>query len=177
MADRPMASTSRAGRPRMRSRSVHLPSCIPVAPKAVKPRTKSAHRTQVKGKGKGAGKGKSTNKKSGKAAAAVVVSSDSEDSEVDFSHHPPNQTHEVPTQQPQKPNPPTDAPAEEQQEPDHPLDILIEDPHQPANVPAGDTEQPQEPNNPNPLPEQPSIPMANNQLNWSHFKPDFSGKT
>ena len=57
MADRPMASISRAGRPRTRSRSVHLPSCIPVAPKAVKPRTKSGQRTQVKGKGKGAGKG------------------------------------------------------------------------------------------------------------------------
>ena len=77
-----MASTSRAGRPRMRSRLAHLPSCIPVAPKAVKPRTKSAQRTPAKGKGKGAGKGKKTTKKSGKAAA--VVSSDSEDLEVDF---------------------------------------------------------------------------------------------
>ena len=37
-------------------------------------------------------------------------------------------------------------------------------------------EEPQEPNNPNPLPEHTPIPMANNQLNWSHFKPDFSGK-
>ena len=120
MADRPMASTSRAGRPRRRSRSVHLPSCIPVAPKAVKPRTKSAQRTQVKGNG--AGKGKSTNKKLGKAAA--VVSSDSEDLEVDFPLHPPNQPHEIPAEQPQEPNPPADAPAEEQQEPDHPLDIL-----------------------------------------------------
>ena len=50
MADRPMASTSRAGRPRMRSRSVHLPThtCIPVAYKAVKPRAKSVHKAQVK---------------------------------------------------------------------------------------------------------------------------------
>ena len=31
MADRPMASTSRAGRPRTRSRSAHLPTHIPVA--------------------------------------------------------------------------------------------------------------------------------------------------
>ena len=61
MADRPMASTSRAGRPRMRSRSGHLSSHIPIAPKAVRPRTKSAQKTQVKGKGKGAGKGKGTN--------------------------------------------------------------------------------------------------------------------
>ena len=91
MADGPMASTSRVGRPRTRSRSAHLPSHIPVAPRAAKPRTKSAQRAQVKGKGKGAGKGKSTNKKSDKAAA--VVSSDSEDLEVDFPHHPPNQPH------------------------------------------------------------------------------------
>ena len=138
--------------------------------KAVKPRTKSAQRMQIKG----AGKGKSTNKKSGKAAA--VASTDSEDLEVDFPHHPPNQPHKVPAEQPQDPNPAADTLAEEQQEPDHPLDILIEEPHQPANIPAGDAEQPQEPNNPDPIPEQPPMPMANNQLNWSHFKPDFSGK-
>ena len=165
-----MASTSRAGRPGMRSRSAHLPLHIPVVPKAVRPRTKSALKTQVKGKGKG----KSTNKKLGKAAA--VVSSDSEDLEVDFPLHPPNQPHDLPAEQPQEPNPPADGPAEEPQEPNHPLDILAGEPHQPANVPAGDTEQPQEPNNPSPLPEQPPVPMANNQLNWSHFKPDFSGK-
>ena len=136
MADRATASKSRTGRPRMRSRSAHLASCILVAPNAAKPRTKSAQRTQVKGKGKGVGKGKSTNKKSGKAAA--VVNSNSEDLEVDFPHHPPNQPHEVPTEHPQEPNPPADTPAEEQQEPDHPLDVLIEEPHQPANVPARD---------------------------------------
>ena len=82
MADRPTASTSRAGRPRMRSRPVHLPTCIPVASKTVRPRAKSAQKTQVKGKGKGAGKGQSTKKKLGKAV--IVVCSDSEDSEVDF---------------------------------------------------------------------------------------------
>ena len=165
MADRPMASTSRARRHRMRSRSMHLPSCMSIVPKAVKSRTKSAQRTQVKGKG--AGKGKSTQKKLGKTAA--VVSSDSEDLEVDFPLHPPNQPHEIQAEQPQEPNPPVDAPAEGQQEPDHPLDIPTEDPHQPADLPAGDAEQPQEPNNPNPLPEQPPMPMANNQLNWVSF--------
>ena len=87
MADRPTTSTSRAGRPRMRSRSVHLPSCIPVAPKAGRPRTKSAQRGPAKGKGKARDKGKKTTKKSGKAVA--VISSDSEDLEVDFPHHPP----------------------------------------------------------------------------------------
>ena len=139
---------------------MHLPSCISVASKAVKPRIKSAQRTQVKGKGKGAGKGKSTNKKLGKAAA--VVSSDSEDLEVDFPLHPPNQPHKIPAEQPQEPNPPADTPAKGLQEPDHPLDIPIGEPHQPANVPAGDAEQPQEPNNPNPLPEQP--PMCQWQI-------------
>ena len=69
MADRPTTSTFRAGRPRMRSRSVHLPTHIPIASKTVRPRAKSVQKTQVKGKG--TGKGKSTRKKSGKAAVVV----------------------------------------------------------------------------------------------------------
>ena len=149
MTDRPRASTSRAGRPRMRSRSVHLPTCIPIASKAVRPRAKSVQKTQVKGKGKGTGKGKSVKKKSGKAV--IVVSSDSEDSEVDFLHHPPNQPVNIPAKEPQEPN-------------------------QPLNVPTEGAEESQELNNPNPLPEHPPIPMANNQLNWSHFKPDVLDK-
>ena len=44
------------------------------------------------------------------------------------------------------------------------------------NIPAEGAEEPQEPKNPNTLPEQPPMPMANNQLNCSHFKCDFSGK-
>ena len=84
MADRPMASTSRAGRTRMRPRSMHLPThtCIPVASKAAKPRAKPVHKAQVKGKGKG------DKKKLGKTA--IVISSDSEASlgEVDFPHFP-----------------------------------------------------------------------------------------
>ena len=81
MADRPTASSSRVGRPRMRLRSVHIFTHIPVA---VKPRAKYVQKTQVKGKGKG----KSTKKKS---KAFAVVSSDSEELEVDFPNHPPNQ--------------------------------------------------------------------------------------
>ena len=99
MADRPTRSTSRAGRPRMRCRSAHLPSHIPVAPKAGKPRTKSAQRTPAKGKGKGEGKGKRTIKKSHKAAR--VVSSDSEGLEVDFPSDPSNQPHKISTDLPQ----------------------------------------------------------------------------
>ena len=125
MAYKPMTSMSRAGRPRTRSRSVHLPSCILVASKAVKSRTTSAQRTQVKGKCKGAGKGKKTTKKSDEAAA--VVSSDSEDLEVDLPHYPPNQCHEIPTDLPQEPNPPADAPAEEQQELNPPADSPAEE--------------------------------------------------
>ena len=195
MADRPTASTSRAGRPRMRLTSAHLPSHIPMAPKAVKPRTKSVQKTQVKGKG--TGKGENTKKKLSKAVA--VVSSGSEDLEVDFPLHPPNQPHDIPAEQPQGPDPPADIPAKEPQEPDHPFDIPFEGPEemqkpdhpldipvegpgkpegpqQPVDIPAGEPEPPQESNNSNPLPGQPPIPMTNNQLNWSHFKPDFSGK-
>ena len=109
MADRPMTSMSRAGRPRTRSRSAHIPSCIPIAPKARKLRTTSAQKAPTKGKGKGAGKYKKTTKKSNKAVA--VVSSDSEDLEVDFPHYHPNQPYEVPAELPQEPNPPADAPA------------------------------------------------------------------
>ena len=63
-----MASTSRAGRPRMRSRSVHLPTHIPVAFKAANPRTKSVYKAQVKSKS-------NSKKKLGKTA--IVISSDS----------------------------------------------------------------------------------------------------
>ena len=145
MVDRPTASTSIAGRPRTRSRSAHLPTHIPIASKAAKPRAKSVYRAQVKGKG-------DSKKKLGKTT--IVISSDSEESsgEVDFSHFPPNQ--------------PVDLPAEEPEQPNQPLDIPAEGP-----------EEPEEPNNPNPLPDNLPIPMANqHHLNWSHFKPDFSGK-
>ena len=182
MADRPTTSMPRAGRPRTRSRSVHVPSCNPIAPKAGKLRTTSAQRTLKKGKDKGTGKSKKTTKKSNKAAA--VVSSDSEDLKVDFPHHPPNQPHEVPADLPQEPNPPADAPVEEPQEPENPADIPVngpgeageqQEPHHPMHIPAEDVEQPQDPGNPNPIPVQPPIPMANNQLNCSHFRPGFSG--
>ena len=109
MADRPTASTSRAGRPRMRS--THLPTCIPVASKAARPRAKSVYKAKVKGNPK---------KKLGKTA--IVISSQSEASlgEVDF----PN----LPIQ-----NQPLDLPAEEQEQPNQPLDVPAEEPDQPNN--------------------------------------------
>ena len=109
MTDRPTTSTSRAGRPRMRSRSVHVPSHIPVASKARKYRTASAQRIPTKGKG--TGKGKKATKKSNKAV--TVVRSNSADLEIDFPHYHPNQPHKAPAELPQQPNPPGDAPITE----------------------------------------------------------------
>ena len=54
--------------------------------------------------------------------------------------------------------------------------LPIEEPPHPANIPAGDPEEPQDPGNFNPVPAQPPVPMANNQLNCSDFRPEFSGK-
>ena len=150
MADRPITSTSRVGRPRTRLRSAH----IPIAHKDGKPRTTSAQRTQAKGKGK------KTTKKLHKAVA--VVSSDSEDLELDFLHYHANQPHEVPVNLPREHNPPADAPVEEQQELDHPVGAPLAEPHHPLHVPAEDIEPPQDPGNLNPGPVQPPIPMANN---------------
>ena len=112
MADRATASTSREGRPRTRSQSVHLFSCIPVTPKAGTHSTTSEQSALTKGKGPGKGKGKKTSKKSTKPI--VVMSSDSEDLEVDFPNYCPNQPHQVPINVPQEPNPPADALVEEQ---------------------------------------------------------------
>ena len=130
MADRPTTSTSRVGKPRTRSRSVHIPTHIPIAHKARKLRTTSAQRTQTKGKGK------KTIKKPNKAV--TVVSSDSEDLEVDFLHYHLNKPHEVPVNLPQEYNPLADAPAEEQQELDHPVGAPIEEPHHLTHAPAED---------------------------------------
>ena len=171
MADRPTATTFRAGRPKTRSRSVHVSSCMPVASKTRK-RTTSAQRPLMKGKG--AGKGKKTPNKSNKPV--IVVSLDSEDLEVDFPNCHPNQPHEVPAEIPQEPSPLEDAPVEEQQELEHLIDTPIEESHHPANDPAGDAEEPQNPGNFNSVPVQPPVLMANNQLNWSHFRPEFSEK-
>ena len=100
---------------------MHLPTHIPAASKAARPRAKSVYKAQVKGKG-------NSRKKLGKTA--IVICSDSEASlgEVDFPNLP-------------IPNQPLDPPAEEQEQP----------------------------NNPNPLPENLLVPMANQHLNWSHL--------
>ena len=91
MVDRPIASTSREGRPRMRSQSMHLSSCTPVTPEEEEEgqRTPSEQRSLMKDKG--ASKCKKASKRSNKQIEAV--SSDSEDLEVDFPNYHPNQPH------------------------------------------------------------------------------------
>ena len=158
-------SYSREGRPRMRSQSMHLSSCTPATPRTERHRTTSEQRSPKKGKG--AGKGKKASKKSNKQIA--VVSSDSEDLEVDFKNYHLNQPHK-------EPNPPAEAPVEEQQVQEPHVDTPIEELHHLMNIPVGDAEEPQNPGNPNLITAQPPILMANNQLNWSHFRPEFSGK-
>ena len=74
-------------------------------------KAKSKICTQNTGKGKGTCKGKIDKKKPGKAA--IVISSDSEDSEVDFPHYPQNQPVNLPPAEPEEPNQPLDIPAEE----------------------------------------------------------------
>ena len=173
MADRPIASTSREGRLRMGSQSMHLSSCTPETPKEEDgQRTSSKQRTPMKGKG--AGKGKKASKRSNKQIE--VVSSDSEDLEVDFLNNHPNQPHEAPTEIPQEPNPPAEVLVEEQQAQEPHVDTPFEELHHLANILAEDTEEPQNPGNHNLIPTQPPVPMVNNQLNWSHFRPEFSGK-
>ena len=113
MADRPTASTSRAGRPRTRSRSVHLPTHIPLASKAAKPKAKSVYKAQVKGKG-------DSKKKLGKTAIVIISDSDASLGEVDFPHFPPNQPLDLPAEDQEQPNQPLDVPAEGPEEPDQP---------------------------------------------------------
>ena len=64
---------------------------------------------------------------------------------------------------------------EEQQELDHPVGALIVEPHYPAHIPAEEVEPPQDPGNLHQVPVQPPIPMVKNQINWCHFRPEFSG--
>ena len=150
----------------MRSQSMHLSSHTSATHRTERHSKISEQRSPTKGKG--AGKGKKASKKSNKQIA--VVSSDSEDLEVDFPNYHPNQPHE-------EPNPPPKAPVEEQQAQEPQVDAPIKDLHHIANILVGDTKEPQKPGNPNLIPIQPPVPMANNQLNWSHFRPEFSRKT
>ena len=104
--------------------------------------------------------------------------------------NPTNQPLDLPSEEVEQPNPPLD---QHNQQQDLPVDQLnhqnppaeqlnqVNPPEQPQNPP---TEHPNQPNQPNPPNQPPNLPanppdlMANQQqLNWSHFKPEFSGKT
>ena len=99
------------------------------------------------------------------------MSSDSKDLEVDFPNYCSNQPHEVLAEIPQEPKPPVKAPVEEQQEQEPHVAASIEELHHLMNILVGDAGGPQNPGNLNPIPTQPPVLMANNQLNWS-----FPGK-
>ena len=91
MADRPMASTSKAG-------------CIPVASKAARPRAKSVYKAQVKGKG-------NSKKKLGKTAIVISSVSEASSGEVDFPNLPiPNQPLDLPAEEPEQTNNPNPLP-------------------------------------------------------------------
>ena len=86
--------------------------------------------------------------------------------------NPPHQPLKVPTEEVDQPNQPQNPPPEQ---PNH-----VNPPNQSQNPPAELPNQPNQPNPPNQppnLPVNPPNPMANQQqLNWSYFKPEFSGK-
>ena len=75
---------------------------------------------------------------------------------------PPNQPDQLPNNPPNQPNPQANPPNQQQ------------------NSPADQPNQPNPPNPPanpsNPMQEQ-NLPPHVQQLNWSYFKPEFSGKT
>ena len=133
---------------------MHLSSHTPATPRTKKHKATSKQRSLTKGKG--AGKGKKASKKSNKQIE--VVNLDSEDLEVDFPNYCPNQPHE-------ESNPPAKAPVEEQQAQEAHVDAPIKELHHLMNIPVGEAEEPQNPGNPNLIPTQPPILMANNQLN------------
>ena len=97
--------------------------------------------------------------------------------------NPPNQLLEFPAEKPDQPNPPPNQPSQPNL-PNHPQNPPNNQPNLP-NPPQGPpAELPNQPNQPNlppnqppNLPANPPDPMANQQqLNWSYFKTEFSGK-
>ena len=151
MADRPPASTSRGGRPRMRS--VHQ---IPSVPKVGGPRSKSVHKTKVQESPK-----KNPTKQMVRPILQLqqdIVVIDPEDQEFplpedqlpdlpptdleqgsnnnNFRLNLPNQPLNLPVEEPNQPNPPLDQQKQQQ-------DLPVDQPNQQQNPP---TEQPNKPN-------------------------------
>ena len=185
MADRPTTSASRVGRPRMRS--VHQIPCVPSS-KVGGTRSKSVHKSKVKDSAT-----KNPTKQTVRPILQLeqdVVVIDPEDQEFLFPADqlpdlPPIDLEQGPNNNPQlNPlNQPLDLPAEEVDLPNPPLnqqnqpqDLPADQPNQ-QNPPTGQPNQVNPPNQPPNLLVNPPNPMANQQqLNWSYFKPEYSGK-
>ena len=181
MANIPSTSTSRVGRPR--TESAHQTPCVLVEkPKVSRPRSKSALASKITDSSKKP-KGKRNPCRPPKQVKVVpiekrVIEIDSDNSEeVEFPFYQ-LELPDLPPMEPDQPNQaeqPNQTPAEEQQPnqvPNQPLDTPMEDSIQPLDTPVEESNQPNQPLNI--LPD----PMANpQQLNWSYFKPEFTGKT
>ena len=181
MADRPSTSTSRVGRPR--TRSAHQTPHVLLS-KVGRPRSKLVYKPKVKDSAKKAPAKQKLVRHISPVDQDVVVVIDPEDQEdkefplptdrlpdtppLDLEQHnnipinPPNQPLDIPVgkenqqKQAEEPN----------QVPNQPIDLPVEEPKQPNQL-----------NQPPNLPINASDPMANQQqLNWSYFKPEFSGK-
>ena len=152
MANRPPAPASRVGRPRMRS--MHQ---VP-ASKVGRPRSKSVYQPKVKELKKNPTKQKSVKTTPPLEQDIVVIDPEEQPEDQGFLH-PADQLPDLPPVEPDK-------------VPNNNLQLNQPNP------------QPNQPNQPNPppsqppnLPANPPVPMANpQQLNWSYFKPEFSGK-
>ena len=187
MADRPSASASRVGRPRVRS--AHQTPCVPSS-KVGGPRSKSVYESEVKDSAKKTPTKQKLVRPTPPLGQDVVVVIDPEDQEFPL---PADQLPDLPLIEPEQvpntnpqlnpPNQPLDLLAEELDQPNLPPNQenppaeqpnQANPPNQPQNPPA---EQPNQPKQPPNLPANPPDPVANQQqLNWSYFKPEFLGK-
>ena len=115
-----------------------------------------------------------------------VIEIESDNSDIKFPYHP-ERLPDLPPVEPDQPNLPTDhqnqeanlPPIQDQpnqepnQVPNQPLDIPVVEPNKPLLAP---TEEPNQPNQPDQPPYLP-VQMANqHRLNWSYFRPEFTGK-
>ena len=168
MPDRPSTSTSKVRRPR--SKSMHQTSCILVGkPKVGRPRSKSAHASKttdssIKPKGKKAPGRSPKHVKVVTPTEKRVIEIDSDNSEKTEFHIYPLELPDLPPVEVEQPN----------EVPNQPLDAPVKEPNQPLDTTTNQIHltnlfsQINPPNLPN--------PMANQQLNWSYFKPEFACK-
>ena len=164
------APACRVGRPR--TRSAHQTPHAPV-PKVSRPRSKSVHQAKAKDSKKNLPK-QNPVKVTPHLEPRVIVVNPVDQPEEQVPLNPPNQPNQLPDIPPNQPNqvpnnPPNPQPNPPTGQPDQPQDPPANPLNQPPNPP------PNQPPNP---PANPTDPMANQapQLNWSYFKPEFSGK-